>query len=84
MSYLDEALNRIEAMVREEVARTLPFRAIVAGTNGNTTTITRLEAETAGTQEYAKATADTFAIGDEVLVQPTLSGDLIILGEIRR
>ena len=83
MSYLDNAISRITQTIDKRVAAVTPFRAIVTGTSGNLTTIKRLNATTADAELYAKATADTFIAGDEVLCLP-VNGKPVILGKVRR
>lgn len=83
MSYLDSAIQRITRTIESRIAGVSPFRAIVTGTSGNLTTIRRLSATVADTEQYAKATADTFIAGDEVLCVP-LNGKPVIVGKIRR
>lgn len=83
MSYLDSAIQRITSTIDARIANVSPFRAIVTGTSGNLTTIQRLSATVADAEPYAKATADTFTIGDEVLCLP-LNGKPVIIGKIRR
>lgn len=83
MSYLDEALDRLDQMVAERLMEIAPFRAIVADTDGNLTTIKRPGADTADAAPVAKATADSLTTDDEVLCL-IVAGKPVIIGKVRR
>ena len=83
MAYLDTALKRLQQTIDRRLAERDPFRAIVAGTDGDLVTITRLGASTSDAEPCAKVTADTLAAGDEVLCLPVL-GKPVVIGKVRR